>query len=237
MRQLFFYLALFVGFTSFADPDPDPDPDADALGKITGVVFDKGLTEPIPYVTVAIKDLQGNIITGGVTDENGKFYIEDIPRGTSQVSIQYIGYKSYLVNIDISRKNKSLDLGTIYLEEDIESLGEVTVTAERSTIQQKMDRKVITVGKDLTTSGPTASDIMNNLPSVSVDQQTGNIALRGNQNVRVMVDGKLSNVPVAQLLKQIPSTSIKQTQYIQNITSSMLIPSKFGAVLSSLLFF
>ncbi len=212
MRQLFFLLALFVGLTSFADPDPE----ADAIGKITGVVYDKGLSEPIPYVTVAIKDLEGNIITGGVTDENGKFYIEDIPRGTSVVSIQYIGYKSYSVNIDISRQNRSVDLGSIYLEEDIESLGEVTVTAERSTIQQKMDRKVITVGKDLTTSGPTASDIMNNLPSVSVDQQTGDIALRGNQNVRVMVDGKLSNVPVAQLLKQIPSTSIKQIELITN---------------------
>ena len=65
-------------------------------------------------------------------------------------------------------------------------------------------------------AGPTASDIMNNLPSVSVDQQTGNISLRGNENVRVMVDGKLSNVPVAQLLKQIPSTSIKQIELITN---------------------
>ncbi|NND10495.1 MAG: TonB-dependent receptor, partial [Flavobacteriaceae bacterium] len=85
-----------------------------------------------------------------------------------------------------------------------------------STIQQKVDRKVINIGKDLTTSGPTASDIMNNLPSVSVDQQTGNISLRGNQNVRVMVDGKLSNIPAAQLLKQIPSTSIKQVELITN---------------------
>ena len=70
--------------------------------------------------------------------------------------------------------------------------------------------------KDLTTAGATASDIMNNLPSVNVDQQTGNISLRGNENVRVMVDGKLSNVPIAQLLRQIPSTSIKQIELITN---------------------
>lgn len=214
MRQLFFYLAFVIGFTSFAATDPDPD--ADAIGKITGVVFDKTLNEPIPYVTVAIKDLDGNIITGGVTDDNGKFLIEDLPRGKNTINIQYIGYKSYSMEVDITRKNRSIDMGNIYLEEDIESLGEVTVTAERSTIQQKMDRKVITVGKDLTTAGPTASDIMNNLPSVSVDQQTGALALRGNQNVRVMVDGKLSNVPVAQLLRQIPSTSIKQIELITN---------------------
>lgn len=214
MRQLFLLAALFIGLTSFSNPDPDPD--SDEIGTITGVVIDKILEEPIPYVTVAVKDLEGNIITGGVTDEQGRFVIEDIPRGKNQVSIQYIGYKSYAMEIDISRKNRNLDLGTISLEEDIESLDEVMVTAERSTIQQKMDRKVITVGKDLTTAGPTASDIMNNLPSVSVDQQTGALALRGNQNVRVMVDGKLSNVPVAQLLKQIPSTSIKQIELITN---------------------
>ena len=79
-----------------------------------------------------------------------------------------------------------------------------------------MDRKVINVGKDLTTAGATASDIMNNIPSVNVDSQTGDISLRGNANVRVMVDGKLSNVPVAQLLQQIPSTSIKSIELITN---------------------
>ena len=88
----------------------------------------------------------------------------------------------------------------------------VEVVAERTTIEQKIDRKVINVGKDLTTAGATAADIMNNIPSVSVDQQSGELSLRGNSNVRVMVDGKLSNVPVDQLLKQIPSTSIKNNR-------------------------
>src|SRR5690606_34308228 len=85
-----------------------------------------------------------------------------------------------------------------------------------TTIEQKVDRKVINVGKDLTTTGATASEIMNNIPSVNVDAQTGELTLRGNSNVRVMVDGKLSNVPVAQLLKQIPSTSIKSIELITN---------------------
>jgi len=214
MKQLFVLCTLFIYSFGFAYADPDPEPEA--IGKVTGVVIDQGLQEPIPYVTVAIKDKDGNIITGGVTDEEGKFVIDNIPTGTQEVSIQYIGYKTFTTKVELSRKNRTIDLGTISLEEDIASLGEVTVTAERSTIQQKMDRKVITVGKDLTTSGPTASDIMQNLPAVSVDQQTGDISLRGNQNVRVMVDGKLSNVPVAQLLKQIPSTSIKQIELITN---------------------
>ncbi|MEZ4859052.1 MAG: TonB-dependent receptor [Flavobacteriaceae bacterium] len=212
MRQMLFLLALFIGITTFASVGPEDE----KLGKITGTVIEKTLQQPIPYVTVVIKDLSGNIITGGVTDDNGKFTIEEIPEGKSNVTIQYIGYKAFSTQIEISKSTRTLDLGNIYLEEDIEALEEVTITAERSTIQQKMDRKVITVGKDLTTAGPTASDIMNNLPSVSVDQQTGDLSMRGNQNVRVMVDGKLSNVPVAQLLKQIPSASIKQIELITN---------------------
>lgn len=201
-----------MSFSSFAAFDPT----SEKPGKITGTVIDKNLQEPIPYVTVVVKTTDGDIITGGVTDDNGKFSIEDIPEGKNVVFIQYIGYKTYETPIEIDAKGRTIDLGNIFLEEDIASLDEVTVIAERTTIQQKLDRKVITIGKDLSTAGPTAADIMNNLPSVSVDQQTGDIAMRGNQNVRVMVDGKLSNVPVAQLLKQIPSTSIKQIELITN---------------------
>ena len=211
MKQLLVLLALFIGISTYA-ADLEPE----RLGKITGTVIDKNLQEPIPYVSIVVKTLSGEIITGGVTDDNGKFTIEEIPEGKSKVSVQFIGYKNYETEIEISRSSRNVDLGNIQLEEDVASLDEVTVVAERTTIQQKLDRKVITIGKDLSTSGPTAADIMNNLPSVSVDQQTGALALRGNQNVRVMVDGKLSNVPVAQLLKQIPSASIKQIELITN---------------------
>jgi len=212
MKQLITLLALSLCISTFAFNDPDPERN----GSINGIVIDKILQEPIPYVSIVIKDLNGEIITGGITDDNGIFNIEGIPEGKSHLSIQYIGYKTYDTEIEISRQNRKLDIGRIELEEDIEALDEVVVRAEVSTIQQKLDRKVITVGKDLVTAGPTAADIMNNLPSVNVDQQTGALSLRGNQNVRVMVDGKLSNVPVAQLLKQIPSSSIKQIELITN---------------------
>ena len=212
MKHLFLLTALLISISSFAINHSNPE----KLGKIVGTVIDKNLQQPIPYVTVAVKTLGGEIITGGVTDDKGKFSIDDIPEGKSRVSIQFIGYVTYETEIEITRRNRTVDLGNILLEEDVAALDEVTVVAERTTIQQKLDRKVITVGKDLITAGPTASDIMNNLPSVSIDQQTGDISMRGNENVRVMVDGKLSNVPVAQLLKQIPSTSIKQIELITN---------------------
>lgn len=185
-------------------------------GIITGITLDGTLNEPLPYVNIVIRDLQKNIVTGSITKEDGSFYMDNIPEGKSLVSIEYLGYKTVSREITISMDNRRIDFGEVKIFEQATGLDEVEITAEVTTIQQKVDRKVITVGKDLTTSGPTASDIMNNLPSVSVDQQTGAVSLRGNQNVRVMVDGKLSNIPADQLLKQIPSTSIKSIELITN---------------------
>lgn len=186
------------------------------FGSITGTILDGSLNEPLPYVNIVIRDLQDAIITGGITKEDGTFYMDNVPEGKSKVSIEYLGYKTINRDITIDKNNTKIDFGIIKIFEEAATLEGVELTAEITTIQQKVDRKVITIGKDLTTAGATASDIMNNLPSVSVDQQTGNISLRGNENVRVMVDGKLSNVPIAQLLKQIPSTSIKQIELITN---------------------
>ncbi len=187
------------------------------IGVITGKVVDKTTQHPVSYATVAVKSLPDNgTVTGAITQEDGGFELKGIPEGKFAVEVQYIGYKIYRQEVTISKENRNVRLGTILLEEEVAELKGVDVVAERSTIEQKIDRKVITVGKDLTTSGATAADIMNNIPSVSVDQQTGNVSLRGNENVRVMVDGKLSNVPVDQLLKQIPSTSIKSIELITN---------------------
>ncbi len=212
MKQLVVLLVLCIPLFGYTNPNSTTE----NIGEVTGVVYDNVLQEPIPYVTVVINDAAGNVLTGGITDDNGVFKVKEIPAGKVTVNIQYIGYKTFSKEIEITRGNRVHDLGRIDLEEDIAALDEVTVIAERTTIEQKLDRKVINVGKDLTTAGPTASDIMNNIPSVSVDQQTGAIALRGNQNVQVMVDGKLTNVPTAQLLRQIPSTSIKKIELITN---------------------
>lgn len=187
----------------------------DKTGTITGVVLDANLKQPLPYVNIIITDLNGETLTGGITNDDGAFEIKKIAEGDIIVSIQYIGYKTIKKNISIGKGNYKIDLGNILLEEEAEGLDEVTVVAEVSTIQQKVDRKVITIGKDLAASG-TASELMIGIPSVSVDAQTGDISLRGNSNVQVMVDGKLSTIPTAQLLKQIPSTAIKSIELITN---------------------
>ncbi len=213
MKKLIFLCAFMFTAIMNAQPSTQLEP---RDGSISGRVIDASLNQPLPYVNVIVKNPSNETITGSITKDDGTFEIKKIPEGKVIVSIQYIGFKTISKTIEIGNKEYDINLGDVLLEEDVASLDEVTVVAEVTTIQQKVDRKVINVGKDLTTTGPTASDIMNNIPSVNVDQQTGNISLRGNENVRVMVDGKLSNVPIAQLLKQIPSTSIKQIELITN---------------------
>ncbi|WP_299839126.1 outer membrane beta-barrel family protein [uncultured Tenacibaculum sp.] len=185
-------------------------------GKVSGKVIDKVSKEPLPYVNIIIRDTAKKVLTGGITNEKGIFNVPKIPLGKNIVEIQFIGYKTITKEIVIDNKSRNVKMGTIALEEDSTTLDEVEVRAETSTVVQKVDRKVINVGKDLTSAGATASELLNNVQSVSVDSQTGNISLRGNENVRVLVDGRPTNVPVAQLLRQLPSSSIKSVELITN---------------------
>ncbi len=104
----------------------------------------------------------------------------------------------------------------IILQEETSTLEEVVVRAETSSVIQKVNRKVITVGKNLTAAEITASELLNNVQSVSVDQQTGQISLLDNSNVCILVDGRPTNIPAAQLLRQLPSNSVKSVELITN---------------------
>ena len=193
---------------AFAQSSKGPDPTA----TIKGVVVDKAHKEPIGYAAIVIKNGAGNqTISGGISNERGKFEIKKIPYGEILMEAQFIGFKT--IERELSVNSKIIDIGTIVLEEEAQVLESVEIIAERSTIEQRIDRKVINVGKDLTTAGASAADIMGNIPSVDVDQD-GNLSLRGNDNVRILVDGKPTNIATGQLLQQIPSTSIKKIELI-----------------------
>jgi outer membrane receptor protein involved in Fe transport len=183
-------------------------------GSISGKVVDKKTNEPLPYVNIVIKE-ENKVVTGGITSDNGTFIIKNLALKNYIVEIQFMGYKTITKTVLLTTEDKSINLNTIALEEDAVQLDGVEIVRERSTVEQKIDRKVINVGKDLTTAGATASDIMSNIPSVNVDQD-GKISLRGNENVRILVDGRPTNMDAAQLLKQIPSTSIKKIELITN---------------------
>ena len=214
MKGLLFMCFILLSISTKAH-NTDPELKTDKTGTIIGKVLDSKLKQPLPYVNIIIRNIKEEILTGGITFEDGSFEIEKLNEGTIIVCVQYIGYKTIRKNITIGKDHYNIDLGNIFLEEDIENLKEVTVIAEVSSIQQKVDRKVITIGKDFAALG-SASEVMTAVPSVSVDAQTGGISLRGNENVRVMVDGKFSNIPTAQLLRQLPATSIKQIELITN---------------------
>ncbi|PKH67730.1 hypothetical protein CXF59_07470 [Flavobacterium sp. ALD4] len=178
---------------------------------ITGKVFDKTSSEVLPYVNIILKE-GDKFVTGGITSEKGVFQIKNL-----------------------NLKNYNVDIGTIALKEDPIELKGVNIISEKSTTEQKIDRKIINGGKDLISAGATASEIMNNIPSVCVDPQTNAISLRGNANVRVLIDGKPSNIDASQLLQQIPSASIKQIELITN-PSGKYNPEEMSGIINIVLY-
>ncbi|WP_281231949.1 TonB-dependent receptor family protein [Flavobacterium gelatinilyticum] len=182
-------------------------------GSVTGKIIEKSNSAPISYATVSLKE-NGKQVAAVNTDDNGDFSFKNIALKSYTIEIQYIGFRKYVGSVILNDNKKAATLN-VSLEEEATQLKGVNIVAERSTIEQKIDRKVVNVGKDLTTAGASASDIMNNIPSVNVDQD-GKLSLRGNDNVRVLIDGRPSNIDPAQLLKQIPSTSIKKIELITN---------------------
>lgn len=184
-------------------------------GSISGKVIDKKSNEPLAYVNIVVKE-ENKVVTGGITSDKGTFLIKNLALKNYTLEIQFIGYKTVIKSISISPEAKNVNLNTIVLEEDAIELKGVEIVNEKSTIEQKIDRKIINVGKDLISAGATAAEIMNNIPSVSIDPQTNAISLRGNSNVRILIDGKPTTIEASQILQQIPSSSIKQIELITN---------------------
>jgi outer membrane receptor protein involved in Fe transport len=187
----------------------------EASGIILGKVIDKKTSERLAYVNIVVKN-ENKIVTGGVTSEKGSFNIKNLELKNYVVEIQFIGYATITKLVNLSQSAKILDLKTIALEENSIQLEGVEIVKEKSILEQKIDRKIINIGKDLLSAGATAGEIMNNIPSVSVDPQTNEISLRGNSNVRILIDGKPTTIEASQLLQQIPSASIKQIELITN---------------------
>ena len=211
-----FKILLFFFFSSFSFLQAQTSvPTTGNIGSISGKVIDKNSKQPIPYVNISIKQAN-KIITGGITQDNGNFSIKNLALETYTAEFLFIGYKKVILTVTLTPTSKSVNLNTIPLEEEAVQLEGVEIVKEKSTYEQKIDRKIINVGKDLISAGATAGEILNNIPSVSVDAQTNAISLRGNENVRVLIDGKPTNIDPAQLLKQIPSASIKQIELITN---------------------
>ncbi|QNM87006.1 TonB-dependent receptor [Polaribacter pectinis] len=210
------FIPLIIFFFSFSLLSQTEKEKTENIGFITGKIVDFKSKTPIPYANIICKDKTKVIVGGGITNDKGIFEIDEILLDSIFVDIQFIGFKTIKRTLILTKSQSKIDLKTIFLEEDIDELEEVVIQSETSTIVQKIDRKVINVGKDLASAGTNSLQMLENIPSVQVNFQNGSINLRGNENVRVLIDGKPSNLSPSQLLKQIPSSSVKSVELITN---------------------
>ena len=189
-------------------------PDFQSKFILKGKVVDSETFQPLEYATISIVNInKPNNIEGGSTDKNGDFNIE-LSRGKYNVKIEFISFKEFSIeNLTI---NTDTDLETVKLEIDIDQLENVDLIAERTEVEIRLDKRIYNVGKDITVRGGSVADVLDNVPSVSVDID-GNISLRGNNSVRILINGKpsgLVGLSGSTGLQQIPAESIDKVEVI-----------------------
>ena len=180
---------------------------------IQGTVIDGNTKQPLEYATVILKNKETSLLSGGLTDFNGNFKIAT-PQATYEVSVKYISFKSKIFPVEEININKKF--GIIALYENTNSLNEIVIVAEKTTVDIRLDKKIFNIGKDLSIRGGNASDVLGNVPSVQVDVE-GNVSLRGNENVTILIDGRpsaLVGMNGADALRQIPAEAIEKVEVI-----------------------
>jgi outer membrane receptor protein involved in Fe transport len=209
IKLLFTITLLFNSFLNYSQEKPQI-----VKIKVSGKVIDKISNQPLEYSTVSLINSKTNKVTaGGITDAKGEFNFDATP-GTYNVNVEFISFKPTLISNKTISGNTNL--GTIALQEDITQLEGVVIRNEKTTVEIKLDKKVYNVGKDLMVKGGTVSDVLDNIPSVSVDAE-GTVSLRGNENVRILIDGKPSNaINVTEALKLIPADAIDKVEVVTN---------------------
>ncbi len=190
---------------------------------VKGLVIDSDSQTPLEFATVSIFNaVDSSLVTGGLTDIDGTFAVE-AKMGPMYALIEYISYEAVYMPIEIDREalkaaGRVIDLGSIGMAVSGIALNDVEITAERSETQFSLDKRVFNVGKDLANQGGSAQDILDNVPSVTVDIE-GAVSLRGSQGVRILIDGKpsgLANQDNANGLRSIPANLISSVEVITN---------------------
>ena len=187
-------------------------------GKITGSVIDSATAQAIEYASIGLLPQDGTKeINGTTTDGKGNFIIGNIPEGKYKIAVYFIGYKSSTVaNIQIGKKNHTINLGSIKLANTQTTLKEVTVTAKNELVEFKIDKIVYNAENDVTSQGGAAIDILKKVPQITVDID-GNVELQGNSNIRFLINGKPSSIfgnSLSDALASIPASQIKSIEAI-----------------------
>jgi hypothetical protein len=209
MKNFILTLVVTLSYITFFAQNPGGQR---PIFQVEGKVVEVGTNQALEYATLIFTPQRGSV-TGGITDENGYFKL-DIPAGMYDISVEFLSFKTKSLG---SRKITShINLGTITMEPDVEALDEVEIIAEKTTVEVKLDKKIYNVGQDMTVKGGNASEVLENVPSVTVDVE-GNVSLRGSESVRILIDGKpsgLVGINATDALKQLPSDAIQKVEVI-----------------------
>jgi outer membrane receptor protein involved in Fe transport len=197
-----------------------PTGDRPAIGILKGKLIDEVTGFPIEYGSIAVLSKKDSSLAGGtISDPKGNFRIEQVKAGRYFIRIQFMGYETRVINdIVIRPDSPEISLGNVKLLNHATSLGGVEITAEKEMLVNNLDKKIINVDKSIAAVGGNAVDVMQSIPSVTVDVD-GNVSLRGSSNITILIDGKpsgLSDISSGDLLQQIPASSIESVEVITN---------------------
>ncbi len=215
MRTKLIFTTLFISFITFY-----------SLGQsksvtISGLIKDKGTNLPLSYVNIVLKtESDSTFVTGTITNDEGRFSLSNIKPSAYYIEISFIGYITKKQTLYVGNLSEFLDLATINLEEDIKSLNEVSVFAKQDEVGGKMDKKTFSVEDNVSQSGGSVLQTMQNLPGVTV--QDGKVQLRGNDKITVLIDGKqtaLTGFGSQSGLDNIPASAIEKIEIINNPSS------------------
>ena len=186
-------------------------------GVISGKVMDERTGEFIEYAIVSIyRQKDSVLVTGTITDPQGAFSIKDLAYGMYYMEASFIGYDKLRLNkITITPQKPALNVGELKIMPASVNIDAVVVTAENNVVEYKIDKKVVTLGQDMTSAGGTVAQALENTPSIEVDIE-GNVTLRGSSNFKVLIDGKPSVIQGSEALEQIPASSVQNVEIITN---------------------
>ncbi|MCI0494929.1 TonB-dependent receptor [candidate division KSB1 bacterium] len=201
-------------------------------GSLTGKIVENSTKTPIQGANILLfKTKDGSQVSGTTTNENGIFNFPNLPNSSYYLQVGFIGFE-ILKTRSFTIKDEKLDLGTLTITVSPIVMGNVEVTAEKETFINSIDRKVYNVEKDILSQTGSASDLLQNIPSVSIDVD-GNISLRGAPNVTIFVNGKpslLMRKNSAAALQQMPANTIERIEVITNPSAKYKLDGVGGII-------
>lgn len=220
-RFIIFFLLCLCGYTGWAQ------------GTVKGKILDRQKSEPLGFVNIKVTE-QGSdkFAGGGITDAGGNFNVSGLKDGKYTLSLTFMGYKDVTRQFEITPAKREVQFKLLYMAEDAKQLNEVTVTGQRATMKLEVDRKSFDVGQLISNAGQAASDVLDNIPSIEVDND-GNVSLRGNSSVEVWINGKASGLTSdnrAQILQQLPAESIERIEVIDNPSAKFSAEGSAGII-------